>query len=189
MRAGEMGNQGDAASVVGADGGSKRWYPKTHINYWKTRLERRTYTRDGTTFEIPEWSVRIHFKGVRKSFDLETANKEEAAVKARDIYLSLLAKGWSATISELNPQATQPTEIGSNSPSVGEFLAEVERTSSLQPRTLRQYAQALRRLAAYIRGVKSDASRYDYRKGGLTAWRTQIDVTPLSAITPAAVAD
>src|SRR6266513_204661 len=47
----------------------------------------------------------------------------------------------------------------------------------------------MRRLTAYIRGVKADPSRYDYRTGGLDAWRKQIDATPLSAITPAAVAD
>lgn len=184
-----MDNQSNAGIVAVADAGSKRWYPKTHVNYWKTRLERRTYTRYGKTFEVHEWSIRIHFNGIRKSFDLGTANREEAAAKARDIYMSLLAKGWSATIKELNPQGTQPIEISGNSPTVGEFLAEVERTSSLNPKTLRQYAQALRRLAAYVGGVKSDASRYDYRKGGLTAWRKQIEVTPLSAITPAAVAD
>src|SRR5689334_3462364 len=94
-----------------ADSGSQRSYPKTHVNYWKARLEHRSYTRDGETFEVPEWSVRIHFKGIRKSFDLETANKEEAAVKARDIYLSLVAKGWSSTLNELTPQPIQPTEI------------------------------------------------------------------------------
>jgi integrase len=37
--------------------------------------------------------------------------------------------------------------------------------------------------------VKSDASRFDYHNGGVTAWRQQVDATPLSAITPAAVAD
>jgi len=59
-----------------------RIYPRTHTNYWKSRLEHRTYTHNGKTLEVAEWSVRIHFKGIRKSFDLETANKEEAAAKS-----------------------------------------------------------------------------------------------------------
>src|SRR6266446_1003501 len=189
MSAGDIGNHPNAANAVAADGGSKRSYPKTHVNFWKARLEHRTYTRDGKTSEVAEWSVRIHFKGIRKSFDLDTANKEEAAAKARDIYLSLLAKGWSTTINELAPQAAQPAETSSDSSTIGEFLAEVERTAHLKQKTFRQYAQSLRRLAAYIHGVKSDASRYDYRNGGLMEWRKQIDVIPLSAITPAAVAD
>lgn len=130
--------------------------------------------------------VRIHFKGIRKSFDLETANKEAAATKARDLYLSLLAKGWSATINELAPQGMPPIEMSSDSATVGEFLVEVERTASLKPVTFRQYAQALRQLAAHIAGVKSDVSRYDYRKGSLTAWRKLVDATLLSSITPGA---
>src|SRR5207247_10194244 len=30
---------------------------------------------------------------------------------------------------------------------------------------------------------------FDYHKGGATAWRQQVDASPLSALTPAAVAD
>lgn len=189
MSAGNIADDSNGANAVAAETATKRSYPKTHTNYWKSRLEHRTYTRDGKTFEVAEWSVRIHFKGIRKSFDLETANKEEAAVKARDIYLSVLAKGWSATVSELAPQPMPPVEASSGSSTVGEFLAEVERTANLKPKTFRQYTQALRQVAADIAGVKSDASRYDYRKGGLTAWRQKVDATPLSVITPAAVAD
>jgi hypothetical protein len=188
MSVGESGHA-DAANTTVVDGGSKRSYPKTHVNYWKARLEHRTYTHEGKICEVAEWSVRIHFRGIRKSFDLNTASKEEAATKARDIYLSLLAKGWSATINERHPQPAQSAEIGSNSPTIGEFLAEVQRTTHLKPRTLRIYTQSLRQVAAFIKGVKSDASRYDYRNGGLTAWRERIDAIPLSAITPAAVAD
>ena len=167
----------------------KRSYPKTHVNYWKCRLEHRTYTRDGKTFEVAEWSVRIHFKGSRKSFDLETANKEEAATKARDIYLSILAKGWSATINELTPQSVPLVEMGRDFATVGEFLVEVERTANLKPKTFRYYSQCLRQFAAYVQGVKSDPSRFDYRKGGAAAWRRQVDAIALSALSPAAVAD
>ena len=189
MSAGDIGNHPDAANAMAVDCRSKPSYPKTHVNFWKARLEHRTYTREAKAFEVAEWSVRIHFKGIRKSFDLDTANKEEAAVKARDIYLSLLTRGWSTTIHELAPQAAQPAETSSESSTVGEFLAEVKRTTNLKPKTLRLYTQSLRQLVAHIHGVKSDASRYDYRNGGLMAWRKQIDVIPLSAITPAAVAD
>lgn len=180
-------SNGVDAEVAGT--ASKRFYPKTHANYWKSRLEHRSYSRDGKTFEVAEWSVRIHFKGIRKSFDLETANKEEAAAKARDIYLSLVAKGWSATVNKLAPPPVAVTEIDSDSATVGEFLAEVERTANLKPKTFRYYGSCLRQLAAYVRGGKSDASRFDYRKGGFRAWRQQVDATPLSALTPAAAAD
>lgn len=170
-------------------GGMKRLYPKTHANYWKSRLEHRTYSRDGQMCEVAEWSVRIHYKGIRRSFDLETANKEEAAAKARDIYLSLVAKGWSTTLTELAPQPMAPVNAQEGSTTVGEFLAEVERTSTLKPKTFHRYAQYFRMMAAQIQGVKSDRSRYNYRTGGLTNWHERVDAIPLSAITPAAVAD
>lgn len=189
MSAGAVFSDSKSTDAVAAEIATKRSYPKTHANYWKSRLEHRTYSRDGITFEVAEWSVRIHFKGIRKSFDLETANKEEASVKARDIYLSLLAKGWSATINELAPPLVPITEMGNDSATVGGFLAEVERTANLKSKTFRYYAQCLRQFAAYVQGVKSDASRFDYRKGGATAWRQQVDATPLSALTPAAGAD
>jgi len=189
MSAGAVSSNSSSTETTAAEIATKRFYPKTHANYWKSRLEHRTYTRDGRTFEVAEWSVRIYFKGIRKSFDLETANKEEAAVKARDIYLSILAKGWSVTINELAPQLVPLAEMGSDSATVGSFLGEVERTANLKSKTFRYYAQCLRQFAAYVHGVKSDASRFDYRQGGATAWRQQVEATPLSALTPAAVAD
>jgi hypothetical protein len=189
MTASESAVQPHAPSAVAKESEAKRSYPKTHANYWKSRLEHRTYTHDGKTFEVAELSVRIYFKDLRKSFDLETANKEEAAAKARDIYLSLMAKGRAATLADLTPPTMVPLEATAGSPTVGEFLAEVQRTSNLKPKTLRRYAQYFRMLAAQIQGIESDASRYDYRNGGLRAWREQIDAVRLSAITPAAVAD
>jgi hypothetical protein len=147
-----------------AVGETKRFYPKTHANFWKSKLEHRTYSHDGKMCEVPEWSVRIQFKCIRRSFDLETANKEEAAAKARDIYLSLVAKGWSATLAELAPQSETPVNVTEGNPTVGEFLAEVERTSTLKPKTFHRYAQYFRMMAAQIQGVKSDRSRYNLNK-------------------------
>ena len=90
--------------------------------------------------------MRIHFGGVRKSFDLETGSKEEAATKARDIYLSLVAKGWAATLAELKPKASLPIEITAGDATVGEFLAEVERTSNFlaSMKKVRETARSLR---------------------------------------------
>jgi hypothetical protein len=83
MSASELIEQASAPSAITKEREAKRSYPKTHANYWKARLEHRTYTRDGNTYEVPEWSVRIHFGGNRKSFDLETGSKEEAAAQGR----------------------------------------------------------------------------------------------------------
>lgn len=168
---------------------AKRMYPKTHANYWRARLEHRTYTRDDKTLEVAEWSVRIYFKGIRRSFDLESANKDAAATKARDIYLSLVSKGWASTLADLTPTTMVPLSPNEKSPTIGEFLAEVSRTSTLKPKTFHRYAQYFRMLAAHVQGVKPDRSRYDYRTGGLMHWRERMNAIQLSAITPAAAAD
>ncbi|HOC55058.1 MAG TPA: site-specific integrase [Verrucomicrobiota bacterium] len=169
--------------------GRSRSVPKTHVAFWRARVERRTYEYEGKTLEVPEYSVRMKFGGIRKRLALGTALKEEAALKARDIYLSLVAKGWSATLAELTPKTAVEAVRSEAGPTVGEFIAEVERTSNLKTKTFRRYAQYLRMLAAHIQGVKTDASRYNYYGGGLTRWRERVDAIPLSAITPAAVAD
>jgi hypothetical protein len=91
-------------------------------------------------------------------------------------------------LAELSPTIAHELRKGTG-PTVGEFLTEVERTSNLKAKTFRRYAQYFRMIAAQIHGIESDASRYDYRNGGLTLWREQVDAVPLSEITPAAVAD
>src|SRR3974390_803198 len=128
--------------------------PKTHVAVWRAGVERRTYEYEGKTLEVPEYSVRMKFGGIRKRLALGTALKEEAALKARDIYLSLVAKGWSATLAELAPKSAVEAGRGEGGPTVGEFIAEVERTANLKTKTFRRYAQYFRMLAAHIQRVK-----------------------------------
>src|SRR5579883_3188601 len=93
--------------------------PKTHQDFWKERLVRRTYTGpDGKAVEIPEWQVRIAFCGRREWFNLETPNQSSAAIKARDIYLSLVAAGWETTLGRFKPGVEEKSEVCT----VGEFL-------------------------------------------------------------------
>ena len=103
-------------------------------------MEHRSYSRDDRNFEVVEWSVRICFKRVRKSSDLETASKEEAAIKARDIYVSLVTKGWAAMLAELTPQVMPPINPTDGGPIVGEFpkawSRQIQRNYRLEfPRT------------------------------------------------------
>ncbi|MDQ5978316.1 MAG: hypothetical protein QG602_1290, partial [Verrucomicrobiota bacterium] len=77
---------------------------KTHQEYWKAKLKRRSYLdRDGTRVQIPEWQVRMFHLGREAWFNTETANQATAAIKARDIYLSLISKGWDATNATYKP--------------------------------------------------------------------------------------
>ena len=166
-----------------------RALPKTHVGFWRARVERRVYSYDGRACEVPEYSVRMEFGKVRRRLALGTAIKEEAATKARDIYLSLVAKGWEATLADLAPKAATSIAANDGGSTVGEFLAEVARTSTLKAKTFGRYAQYFRMLAGQIQRVETDASRFNYRTGGLNRWRERVDAIPLSAVTPAAVAD
>src|ERR1019366_3854900 len=56
-----------------------------HVDYWKERLYRKTFTREGERHEVPEWSVRLQHLGRREAFALGSANASSAAVKAKEI--------------------------------------------------------------------------------------------------------
>ncbi|MBI5771343.1 MAG: hypothetical protein HZA93_26455 [Verrucomicrobia bacterium] len=101
---------------------------RTHQDYWKTRIKHRTFTtRGGRKFTPPELYVRIFHEKREVWFCLDTANRAAAAVKARDIYLSLVAAGWDATLAKFKPKAEEPNEVCT----VGEFLADVLKRSHL----------------------------------------------------------
>ena len=165
-------------------------FPKTHVGYWKARLEHRTYSYHGQHRKTGEWSVRIKHRGIRRSFDLDTANKEDAATKARDIYLSLVAKGWDATLASFDQPLPVSIPVAVNGEAtVGAFLKEVARVSNLKPKTFHRYALYFRALAAHIRGFANDKAKYCHWHGKYAAWAQKVETTPLRAISPAAAAD
>src|SRR5262245_63481785 len=65
-----------------------RSLPRSHADYWKARLFRPTYTRDGNVCEVNDLAIRIQHGGKRETFSLATTNKDAAAIKARDIWRS-----------------------------------------------------------------------------------------------------
>ena len=163
---------------------------KTHQDYWKPRLKRRTYRGgDGKTVQIPEWQVRMFHLGREAWFNLDTANQSAGAVKARDIYVSLVSVGWEATLVKYKPKTFAKADICT----VGEFLADVSARSHLKAMTVRRYAVKLRKMVADLAkvdaGVKRKAKRakYDYVNGGRNAWLAKIDGQRLDVLTPDSV--
>ena len=105
---------------------------KSHQDYWQARLKKRSYeSRDGDTVEIPAWQVRITHLGKESWFNLDTANKAAAAVKARDIYEHLRAHGWTPTLAKFKPDM----EVSKDGCTVGEFLNQVKAVSGLKAGT------------------------------------------------------
>ena len=56
---------------------------KAHSKSWKKCLFKNTYPRDGKRYEVNEWSVKIQHLGRRKTFALNTLNKDAAAASAK----------------------------------------------------------------------------------------------------------
>jgi hypothetical protein len=93
---------------------------KTHVDYWYARLFKRTYPdRDGVEVEVPGWQARMKHLGRTMFFNLQTSNRAEGAVKARDIYIFLIANGWDATLEKYKPR--KENFKSSKNPTVDEF--------------------------------------------------------------------
>jgi len=159
---------------------------KTHQDYWKTRLKRRSYVdRQGVRAEVPEYQVRIFHLGRESWFNTGSANQSAAAIKARDIWVYLAANGWDSTLAKFKPEPEAKLQVCT----LGEFLAEAARIGHLKPKTLANYSVKLRKLVADIAGAnkglkkKQARARYDYASGGRKAWVEQIENRRLDLLT------
>lgn len=157
-----------------------------HVDYWKERLYRKTFTRDGVRKEVPEWSVRLQHLGRREAFALASVNASVAAAKAKTIATFLEANGWELTLARFKPGMDQKPECCT----VGEFLADIGARSHLKAVTIRRYAVKLRKLVsdvakleAGLRG-KAKRAKYDYVNGGRNAWLAKVDGRRLDVLTP-----
>jgi len=160
--------------------------PKTHQDYWKTKLKRRSYLgRDGDRVEVPEFQVRMFHLKREAWFNLDTANQAVAAIKARDIYLSLISTGWDSTLAKFKPQPNATGKVCT----VGEFLADVGARSHLKPVTVRRYAVKLRKMVADIAKLEAGMKaadrkmKFDYATGGRAAWLEKVERQPLGVLT------
>jgi hypothetical protein len=153
---------------------------KSHLDYWRPRLNKRSYLWDGKEIEIPEWQVRISHLGRREWFNLSTPNQDAAADKARKIYLSLISKGWQATLDEFKPDM----QVAKDGSTVGEFLDQVKAVSGLKPVTYEIYAKKFRSLVAGVFKIKGGKAKHDYVNGGHRAWLDRVHAVRLDKLKP-----
>src|SRR5947208_9593375 len=97
-------------------------HPKTDLRYWERAIFQPTYTRYGQVRKVGEWAAKIQHLGRRETFSLGSANKTNAASRAKEIYLSLQANGWDATLAKFKPKAGS---AGKTAATIGEFVEEV----------------------------------------------------------------
>lgn len=179
--------------TVVAQGSPGSRHARTHQKYWEPRLKKRAYINDqGQRITIPEWQIRLQHLGRREWFNTHTANRGAAAIIARDIFVSLVASGWEATLSKFKPDPLVKTEICS----VGEFLEAVRthgqdkvRKQHFKARTFAIYSGKFRSLVAGVAKVdsklskKSKRRKYDYFRGGRAEWVKKVDGCSMAILT------
>jgi integrase len=171
----------ERASSVQARPGSN--FSKTDLRYWKERIFKPTYTRGGIRHESPNWAVYIQHRGRRHKWSLETPNREAAAAKAKDVFLSIHAKGWKATFETYRPKLVEKKR----NVTVGEFIEEVKAKADLDQKTVEGYCKAFRTIVAGVAGVDSGKQKFDYHQGGHKKWLADINTVRLAAVTPSKV--
>ena len=149
-----------------------RQQSKDQLAYWRAKLRRVPGS--------PNWYVELQRHKVRHKISLETSNRDSAAFLARDIWRFVQAHGWTEYFKRFRPAAVP--EIN---PTIGTFIAAVERTSDLSPKTLHIYARSLRMIVSGI----SNLPGYPGKHGGpgYNAWLERVHAVKLSALSPAAV--
>lgn len=154
---------------------------KSHVDYWKPRLNKRSYSdREGRLVEIPDWQIRIAHLGRREWFNTGTPNRDVAAEHARKIYLSLIGKGWQATLDEFKPDM----QVSKDGCTVGSYLDHVKAVSGLKPGTFEIYAKKFRSLVAGVFGIVSGKEKHDHTHGGTNAWLQKVHAVKLEKLTP-----
>ncbi len=154
----------------------KKRVGKTDVRYWAETIFRRK--RGGV--EDTDWTAQIQFLKRREQFPLGTPTKAAAAAKARDIYLSLQASGWEATLAAHKAKPEEPKPENST---VGDLIRAVAETTSYRSTTFSVYCAALRRIAAEVSQVQGSAKRFAAQGTGHKAWREKVDATPLDLLT------
>lgn len=139
------------------------------LDYWKARLVQHDPG-------AKEWSVRIQHAGKRQWFNLETANREAAAARAKERFEFVKAHGWEAALVKFK-HGEEKAKVAAEKAalSVGEYFAEVERLATEQrPRTIHDYGKCLRLLLSEVLEAE-----------GVKVTREKVDAIRLEDITPA----
>jgi len=147
-------------------------YAKSDERYWQTRIM--FWNKSDKLY-----SVRMQHGKRTEIFKLHTANKKEASKKARDIFLSLKANDWDATLEDFKPKVAEKT----HSPTTGDVIRVYLELTEASKKTAENYVRVFRSVVADITGISGDKSRFDYVNGGNEKWKSKVDSVLLSEIT------
>jgi hypothetical protein len=158
-----------------------RGHGKTDVRYWREAIFQPTYTRDGSRCNVGHYAVKLQHAGRRETIPLGAANRENAAQKAREIYLYLQSNGWEETLLKFKPKSRW---LSSAATTVGEFSEQVQSVWTGKPKTLGDYIRAFRKIVSDIFEIDGGKSKFDYQAGGRESWLQKVDRIGLREITP-----
>lgn len=157
-------------------------FSKTDVRHWEQRVRRKKYRRNGNTYLEKNWSVQIQHQGRRHRLPLTGTNRSGAAVKAHELYLTILTVGWRQALEQHYPENFgNPGAI--KRPRVGDLIREATALSTARPVTIQSYVKSLRKIVAEVHGIPS-GRKYDPIGGGTQDWRKKVDSKYLDTITP-----
>src|SRR5512137_861694 len=65
---------------------------------WLRRVFHNTYTRRGRRIAVRGWSVKLQYRGQRRTFSLTASTRLGAAAEARAIQEKISSEGWEAVV-------------------------------------------------------------------------------------------
>jgi len=164
---------------------ARRIPPKRHaksdVRYWEGKIFHEAYTRDGDRVQMQDWSVRIQHGGRRETFALGTPNKAAASAMAKEIFFALKGGNWEEALQRFKPSSAAPVKAVAT---VGNLLRDVQGMVGLRPKTLNDYAKALRKIVADIFEIDGGRGKFNPHTGGWQKWVAQVDAVKLADITP-----
>lgn len=152
---------------------------KDHVEYWKGRLVKRSYSGNRNQGIVSGWQVQVTHSKIRKWFNTHTNNKAEAATIARDFYLCVKTQGWEAALEKYRPEETTPIK----SPTVGEYFRAVGEYTTLSPRTLECYKNKFRTLVVECLDLPRYNRKVDHPLGSKNEWLRTVEAVKISRIT------
>jgi hypothetical protein len=136
------------------------------------------------------YTFRIKRDGKVFYFSLGDGKKDsEKLADEIDAFLSVKSNSMEDAILKFAPEKAE-RKAGSDKkvPTVGEFIVRYKsRTGHLRPTTVRDNCTAIRRITAFAIGLKTNKKKMT--KVQLERWRSKVDGTLLSVLTPEIVED
>ena len=148
---------------------------KTDVRHWRKVVFRPKVSQTGR--EIQQFSVKLQYRGHRETFALQTNNQDAAAERARQIYLSLVSKGWDATLAEQKPEKQKTVGMVVT---VGDLINAASARSDIERRTLMDYCRAFRLIVGHILGLGTAPKKMSREERNER--QARIDRTSLSSI-------